>query len=315
VEYVRLGESGLKVASVCLGTLTFGREADEETSFKLMDRYLEFGGNFLDTADGYSRGGSETIIGRWLKDRGVRDSIILATKVYWEMGPGPNDRGLSRVHIQQAVEASLERLQTEVIDLYQIHQWDPGAPIGETMETLDDLVRQGKVRYVGCSNLTAWQLCKFLRTSERNHWSSFVSNQPAFSAINRSIESEILPLCDEEGLGVITFNPLAGGVLTGKYKRNEALPAGTRLDEHEVYRRRYYTGQAFDIVERFVTAARERGVTPAQLALAWVMSEPRVSCSIVGARSLEQLDDTLAGVELSLTPEERAEIPAVLPGR
>jgi aryl-alcohol dehydrogenase-like predicted oxidoreductase len=315
MEYVRLGHSGLKVASVCLGTLTFGRETDEDRSFQLMDRYLELGGNFLDTADGYSTGGSETIIGHWLKDRGVRDSIVLATKVYWVMGPGPNDRGLSRLHIQQAVEASLRRLQTDVIDLYQVHQWDPDVPIEETMETLNDLVRQGKVRYVGCSNLTAWQLCNFLQASERNHWSRFVSIQPAYSAINRSIELEILPLCHEEGLGVITYNPLAGGMLTGKYKRGGALPAGARFERFETYRRRYYTDQTFDIVERFAEAARQRGVTPAQLALAWVMAEQRVTCPIVGARNLEQLNDTLGGMEVTLSPEERAELPAVLPGR
>lgn len=315
MEYVRLGRSGLKVAPVCLGTLTFGRETDSETSFKLMDRYLELGGNFLDTADGYSAGESETIVGQWLKDRGVRDSIVLATKVYWEMGPGPNDRGLSRLHIQQAVEASLRRLGTDVIDLYQVHQWDPDVPIEETMETLDDLVRQGKVRYVGCSNLTAWQLCKFLQASERNHWSRFVSIQPAYSAINRSIELEILPLCQEEGLGVIPFNPLAGGMLTGKYERGGALPAGTRFERFKVYRRRYYTDQTFDIVEQFVAAARQRGVTPAQLAVAWVLAEPRVTCPIVGARNLEQLNDTLGGMEITLSPEERAELPAVLPGR
>jgi len=315
MQYVRLGRSGLKVASVCLGTLTFGREANEETSFKLMDRYLELGGNFLDTADGYSAGASETIIGRWIKDRGVRDSIVLATKVYWRMGPGPNDEGLSRLHIQQAVEASLKRLQTDVIDLYQVHQWDPDAPVEETMETLNDLVRQGKVRYVGCSNLAAWQLCKFLQASERNHWSRFVSIQPAYSVINRAIEAEILPLCEDKGLGVITYNPLAGGMLTGKYKRSGALPAGARFDRFEVYRRRYYTDQTFDIVERFVAAARQRGVTPAQLALAWVMAEPRVTCPIVGARNLEQLNDTLGGIAITLSPEERAELPAVLPGR
>jgi aryl-alcohol dehydrogenase-like predicted oxidoreductase len=315
MEYVRLGRSGLGVARVCLGTLTFGREADEATSFELLDRYRELGGNFLDTADGYSQGASETVVGRWLQARSVRDSVVLATKVYWTMGPGPNDGGLSRLHIQQAVEASLRRLQTDVIDLYQIHQWDPNVPVEETMEALNDLVRQGKVRYVGCSNLTAWQLAKYLRTSERYGWSRFISLQPAYSAINRGIELEILPLCEDEGLGVMVFNPLAGGMLTGKYRRGAPLPSGTRFDGHEVYRRRYYTEETFDIVERLAAAAEQRGVSPAQLALAWVMSEPRVTCPIVGARSLEQLNDSLGALEITLSPEERALVPAVAPAR
>jgi aryl-alcohol dehydrogenase-like predicted oxidoreductase len=315
MEYVRLGRSGLKVAQVCLGTLTFGREADEETAFRILDRYVDLGGNFIDTADGYSAGASETIVGRWLKRRALRDSIVLASKVYWEMGPGPNDRGLSRLHILRAVEDSLKRLQSDVIDLYQIHQWDPDVPIEETMETLNDLLRQGKVRYVGSSNLTAWQLSAFLRASERHGWSCFVSNQPAYSAINRSIENEILPLCHQKGLGVITFNPLAGGMLTGKYARGAPLPQGTRFEQHEVYCRRYYTDQTFDIVEQFMAAARQRGVTPAQLALAWVIAEPRVTCPIVGARNPEQLSDSLGAVHIRLSPEERAQLPAVLPGR
>ena len=295
--------------------MTFGREADEETSFKLMDRYVDLGGNFMDTADAYSSGGSEEVIGRWLKQRGSRDKIVLATKVWAVMGPGPNDGGLSRLHIQRAVEASLKRLQTDVIDLYQIHRWDPGAPLEETMEALNDLVRQGKVRYIGCSNLKAWHLSKSLRIAKENHWSRFVSIQPVYNAINRSIESEILPLCQEMGLGVITYNPLAGGMLTGKYKRQEAMPTGARLEAFQSYYERYYTDEAFNIVGRFLEAAQGRNISPAQLALAWVLGEPRVTCPIVGARNLEQLNDTLGGLEISLTPEERASIPAVLPGR
>jgi aryl-alcohol dehydrogenase-like predicted oxidoreductase len=315
MEHVRLGRSGLKVARVCLGTMTFGREADEQASFQLMDRYVELGGNFFDTADMYSAGVSEEVVGRWLKQRGVRQKIVLATKVYNTMGPGPNDGGLSRLHIQQGVQASLKRLQTDVIDLYQIHRWDPDAPLEETIEALNDLVRQGYVRYIGCSNLAAWHLAKALHISRENRWSRFISIQPVYSALNRGIESELLPLCADEGLGVITYNPLAGGMLTGKYKRGEPMPSGARLEAFQIYYERYFTDQATRLVEMFGEAARERGVSPAQLALAWVLAEPRVTCPIVGARNLEQLNDTLGGLQLRLSPEERAKVPAVLPGR
>jgi len=315
MEYRRLGKSGLKVSPVCLGTMTFGREADEEMSYNLMDRFVDLGGNFVDTADAYSTGISEEIVGRWLKQRGNRQKIVLATKVYGVMGPGPNDGGLSRLHIQQGVEQSLRRLQTDVIDLYQIHRWDPGAPPSETLEALNDLVRQGKVRYIGCSNLAAWQLSQFLHLSERHHWSHFVSIQPIYNALNRSIESEILPLCADQGLGVITYNPLAGGMLTGKYHRGESMPSGARLEAFQAYYERYYTETAMDMVEAFVEAARQRGVSPAQLALAWVLAERRVTCPIVGARNVEQMDDTLQGLRVHLTPEERKAVPAMPAGR
>ncbi|MFH1085984.1 MAG: aldo/keto reductase [Chloroflexota bacterium] len=315
MEYRRLGKSGLKVARICLGTMTYGREADEATSFQLMDRYIDLGGNFVDTADGYSSGVSEEVVGRWLKQRGCRARIVLATKVYATMGPGPNDGGLSRMHIQQGVEASLKRLQTDVIDLYQIHRWDPACPVEETLEALNDLVRQGKVRYVGCSNLKGWHLTKFSHIAREHDWASFVSIQPVYNAISRGIELEVLPLCQAEGLGVITYNPLAGGMLTGKYRRGQPMPSGARLEAFSGYFERYYSDQALDLVEAFVQAAQQRGVTPAQLALAWVLAEPAVTCPILGARNLEQMNDTLGGLEIKLTPEERAAIPAALPGR
>ncbi len=315
MNIVRLGHSGLKVSHICLGTMTFGSGADKDTSFALMDRFIELGGNFLDTANVYSGGKSEEIVGQWMQARNNRDKIVLATKVYSPQGPGPNERGLSRIHIQQAVEDSLQRLQTDVIDLYQIHRWDFDAPPEETLETLNDLVRQGKVRYIGCSNLKAWHLSKYLHLSEKHHWSRFISLQPLYNAINRSIENEVLPLCKEEGLGVIAYNPLAGGVLTGKYKRGGDLPEHTRLSDSAGYQRRYYTETALDIVEDFVAAAREHGVTPAQLALAWVEGDSRVTCPIIGARTLAQLEDTLGRMDFKLTPEEREAIPSVLPGR
>ena len=217
MEQVRLGRSGLKVSRICLGTMTFGASADEITSYQIMDRFVELGGTFVDTADRYNAGVSEEIVGRWIKARGNRDNIVLATKVYGPQGPESNARGLSRIHIQQAVDASLKRLQTDVIDLYQIHRWDYESPPEETMEVLNDLVRQGKVRYIGCSNLKAWHLSKYLNLAKKHGWSRFISIQPIYNAINRGIENEILPLCTEEGLGVLNYNALAGGMLTGVY--------------------------------------------------------------------------------------------------
>jgi aryl-alcohol dehydrogenase-like predicted oxidoreductase len=315
MQAVRLGLSGLRVSRVCLGTMTFGREADESTSQAILDHFVQEGGIFLDTADAYGRGTSEEIIGRWLKARGNRGQVVLATKVFGTMGDGPNDGGLSRLHIQTAVEASLRRLQTDVIDLYQIHRWDPNVPVEETAEALSDLVRQGKVRYFGCSNLAAWQLAKFLAVADRRLWSRFVSLQPVYNALERGVELELLPLCVDEGIGVLSYNPLGGGMLTGKYRRGAALPEGARLQAFKFYHDRYYTEEALDIVERFLTAARERGVTPAQLALAWVLGETRVSCPIVGARNVEQLRDSLGGLNLGLSADERAAIPAVASGR
>src|SRR5208282_143305 len=248
MHYVRLGRSGLKVPRVRMGTLTFGREADEETCFQLLDRFLELGGNFIDTSDIYGMGASEEIIGNWLKKRGTRDKIVLATKVYQTTGPGPNDYGLSRLHIQQAVEASLRRLQTEVIDLYQIHWWDPNTPIEETMEALNDLVRNGTVRYLGCSNVAAWQLSKSLHVAERHNWSRFVSIQPCYNALNRSIENEVLPLCRDEGIGVIPYHIMAGGMLTGKYRREQPMPKGARFGVFRIYQK-LYDDSGLDIVE------------------------------------------------------------------
>ena len=315
MKIVQLGKSGLRVSDVCLGTMTFGREADEKTSFAIMDRFVELGGTFLDTADAYLTGATEEVVGRWLAARGGRDGLVLATKVYGKMGEGPNDSGLSRIHIVKAVEASLRRLKTDVIDLYQIHRWDAAVPIEETLDALDDLVRAGKVRYIGCSNLRAGQLLRALEYSRRYGRARFVSLQPIYNALNRGIETEVLPVCAEEGLGVLSYNPLAGGMLTGKYRRGEALPAGSRLEAFPGYHARYISDRAFDIVEAFLAAARERGVSPAALALAWARGDGRVTCPIIGARNLDQLEDSLSGADLALTAEERAAVPAAEGGR
>jgi len=255
MDHVSFGRSGLKVSRLCLGTMTFGREADEETSFRILDRFVELGGTFVDTADMYSGGGSEEVVGRWIKQRGTRNAIVLATKVWAVMGPGPNDGGLSRMHIMRAVDDSLRRLQTDVIDLYQIHRWDARVPVEETAEALSDLVRQGKVRYVGASNLRAWQLAEYLHLAERHHWSHFISIQPLYNALNRNIENELLPYAARVGLGIMTYNPLAGGMLTGKYKPGEPLPAGARLESFQNYFERYYADAALELAGQFVRAA------------------------------------------------------------
>jgi 1-deoxyxylulose-5-phosphate synthase len=315
MECKRLGSSGMKVSEVCLGTMTFGREADEKTSFGIMDFFVEQGGNFFDTANAYTAGASETVVGKWLKDRKSRDASVVATKVYGEMGPGPNDQGLSRRHIVAAVEDSLRRLQTDYIDLYQIHRWDSDSSPEETLDAMSGLIDQGKVRYIGCSNLTGWQLAQYLYLADLHGLSRFVSIQPVFNALNRGIELEVLPLCEDQGVGVISYNPLAAGMLTGKYKRGQSLPDGARLESNEGYYRRYYTDITFDIVESFLAKAKEMGVSPAQLAYAWVASDPRVTSPILGARNLDQIRDSIQGIGLKLSTEDRASIPSIASGK
>ena len=315
MKTVTLGRTGLKVSEVSLGTMTFSREADEKTSYAIADYYVEQGGYFLDTANIYSAGAAEETVGRWMKDRGNRHSIVLATKVYGTMGDHPNDAGLSRIHIMREVENSLRRLQTDVIDLYQIHRWDPHVPFEETVQALDDLIRQGKVRYLGASNLKAYQLLSFLHYADECHLNRFISLQPVYNALNRGIELEVLPVCEREGIGVMVYNPLAGGLLTGKYKKGGDLPKGSRMEAFGFYHDRYYTDQALDVAERFVEHAAGIGVSPAQLAFAWVRADSRVTVPIVGARNIEQLSDTMGGLEISLSPEERDAVPSLPPGR
>jgi aryl-alcohol dehydrogenase-like predicted oxidoreductase len=298
-----------------LGTLTFGREIDEGLSHELMDRFVEIGGNFIDTADIYNLGKAETIIGRWMKKRGNRDDIVLATKVYQTTGPGPDDSGLSRIHIQKAVEASLKRLQTDVIDLYTIHWWDPKTPIKETVEALNQLVRDGKVRFLGCSNLAAWQLSKYMYIADQIGCPRFISIQQLYNAINRSIENEVLPLCHEEGLGVIPYNILAGGMLTGKYEFGKPMPKGRRLEVFSIYKERYYAEEVLKIADQFKNKAEQMDVTPAQLALAWVLAEQRITSAILGVRNFEQFDDVVGGLDISLNRNERDEIPSAQFGR
>jgi 1-deoxyxylulose-5-phosphate synthase len=311
MQYRRLGRTGIKVSAICLGTMQFGWSADEETSFAVMDKALELGYNFFDTADIYSawapgnKGGeTETIIGNWLASGHVRrQDLIIASKVRGKMGEGPNDQGLSRQHILNAIEASLERLQTDYIDLYQVHWPDEETPLEETLMVLNDLVRAGMVRYIGCSNYPAWLLTKSLWISDSLGLARFDSLQPHYNLLYRAeFERELQPLCLDQGIGVIPYSPLAGGFLTGKYRRDTELPDSVRA---EGVKRRYMHEQGFTAVDRLEEIGRHHGATIAQTAIAWVLANPTVSSAIIGANSVEQLVDTTAGAEIVLTAEEK----------
>jgi aryl-alcohol dehydrogenase-like predicted oxidoreductase len=302
MEYRKLGQTGLMVSELCLGTMTFGNEADEQTSKRITDRFVEAGGNFVDTANVYSRGVSEEITGRVIRD--YREDVVVATKFRFPMGEGPNDSGASRKHIISACEASLRRLDTDYIDLYQIHCWDSSTPIEETLSALDDLVRAGKVRYIGCSNFTGWQIEKSVRVSEREGLARFDCLQPQYSLVVRDIEHEVLPVSREEGLGVIPWSPLAGGFLTGKYSREDAPPENTRMASWGDTWKRHATSEKFDIVDRVCEIADSRGKEPAQIALSWVKDRPGVTSPIIGARNVEQLDKNLGATGWSLEERE-----------
>ena len=302
MEYRKLGQTGLMVSELCLGTMTFGNEADEQTSKRITDRFVEAGGNFVDTANVYSRGVSEEITGRVIRD--YREDVVVATKFRFPMGEGPNDSGASRKHIISACEASLRRLDTDYIDLYQIHCWDSSTPIEETLSALDDLVRAGKVRYIGCSNFTGWQIEKSVRVSEREGLARFDCLQPQYSLVVRDIEHEVLPVSREEGLGVIPWSPLAGGFLTGKYSREDAPPENTRMASWGDTWKRHATSDKFDIVDRVCEIADSRGKEPAQIALSWVKERPGVTSPIIGARNVEQLDKNLGATGWSLEERE-----------
>lgn len=311
MKYRKLGRTGLKVSSICLGTMQFGWSADEQTAHEVMSEAVDLGCNFLDTADVYSRwvdgnpgGVSEEIMGRWLASGSVkRDSLVVATKVRGSMGDGPNDQGLSRYHIFNAVEASLRRLRTDYIDLYQVHAPDKDTPLEETLQALSDLVRQGKVRYIGCSNYPAWLLAKSLWISDVRQLARFDSLQPHYNMVHRAeFERELQPLCLDQQIGVIPYSPLAGGFLTGKYRRDAALPDSARA---QGVRNRYMNDKGFTAVEKLEEIANQHGATIAQTAIAWNLANPAVSSAIIGANSVEQLRDTFQGAELTLTGEEK----------
>jgi aryl-alcohol dehydrogenase-like predicted oxidoreductase len=310
MDYRPLGRTGLKVSELCLGSMQFGWTASEETSFQILSTALEAGVNFIDTADVYSRwipgnagGVSETIIGSWLRTHNIsRHQLVIATKVFAAMGDGPNDKGLSRSHIMHAVECSLLRLGTDYIDLYQAHRMDTETPLDETLRAFDDLVHQGKVRYIGCSNTPAWRLVEALWTSDHLGLVRYECLQPRYSLVLRAeYERELAMVCAKFGVGVIPYSPLAGGFLTGKYRQDTALPESERAD---YVRRRIMNHRNFAVLDKITELGRLRDKTVSQMALAWLLSQPTVTAPIIGPRSVEQLKDNLgaAGVRLT-TPE------------
>lgn len=307
MRYKRLGESGLKVSVIGLGGNTFGRYLDEAGTARVIHRALDLGVNFFDTADVYTQGVSEEFVGRALRDR--RDRALIGTKVAMPMGEGPNDRGLSRAHIVDGVNANLRRLGTDYIDLLQVHRWDPETPVEETMRTLDDLVRAGKVRYLGCSNFAAWQLTWALWLADRRGWAPFVSVQPRYSLLDRAIEAELVPACRAFGVGVIPYSPLAGGILTGKY-RGGARPEGTRGADQEGagFFARQLAGKDEAVVDRLAEWAEARGHSIGELAIAWLASQPHVATVIAGVTSPEQVETNARVAEWELTPDEVAEV-------
>jgi aryl-alcohol dehydrogenase-like predicted oxidoreductase len=315
VEYRRLGGSGCVVSTLALGTMTFGDESDEPTARAQMDRFAEVGGTLIDTADVYVGTESERIVGRWLADQPpeVRDQMVVATKGRFPTGDGPNDVGLSRRYLDRALDASLERLGVDAIDLYQVHAWDPVTPLEETFRFLDDAVRAGKVRYVGLSNYTGWQIVKACELARAHGWARPVTLQPQYNLLAREIEWEVVPACASEGLGLLPWSPLGGGWLTGKYRRDERPSGATRLGEDpdrgvEAYDRRGAQERTWDVLDAVREVAEGRGATMAQVALAWLVDRPAVTSVILGARTLEQLEDNLGAAGLHLTDDETARL-------
>jgi aryl-alcohol dehydrogenase-like predicted oxidoreductase len=310
MEYKSLGRTGVKVSELCLGTMQFGWTADENQSLKILSAAFEAGINFLDTADVYSRwvegnpgGVAETIIGKWIKQsKTPRDQLVIATKVRGRMGPGPNDEGLSRAHIMRAVEASLHRLGVEYIDLYQTHSYDEKTPIEETLIALDDLIHQGKVRYIGCSNYPAWRLMEALWTSQYKTIARFDSLQPHYNLVHRAeFERELADVCRTYLLGVIPYSPLAAGFLTDKYKRDNAEPESRRING---VKRRYFNDRSWRVHEAVELVASNNGKSTSQVSLAWLLGNPLITSPIIGPRSLEQLEDNLGASGYRLSAEE-----------
>jgi len=314
LEYRRLGGSGLRVSEIALGSwLTYGGSVAEERARECIRRAYELGINFFDTANVYARGAAEEIVGRALRGF-ARESYVLATKVYFPMGEGPNDRGLSRKHIVEQCHASLKRLGVDYVDLYQCHRYDPGTPLEETLRALDDLVRQGKVLYVGVSEWSAEQISEALRVADEMGFDRIVSNQPRYNMIQRHIERRVMPLCEVEGVGQVVFSPLAQGVLTGKYRPGEAPAEGTRAanPEQSVFMRELMNERVLSAVEGLEEVASDLGLSMSQLALAWVLRRENVSSAIVGASRPEQVEDNAAASGVELPPEALGRIDAVL---
>lgn len=300
MKYTFLGNTGVKVSSLCMGTMSFGGIADEKESRRMFDACMDAGINFFDCADVYEKGRSEEVLGKFISN--CRDDVFITSKVYFKTGSGQNDAGANRYHIVRAVEGSLKRLNTAFIDLYFIHRFDDRTPLEETLRVLDDLVSQGKILYLGASNFAAWQVSKALGIADRHGWSRFHCLQPMYNLVKRQAEVEILPMAMAENLGVISYSPLGGGLLTGKYGK-AARPDQGRLVENRMYQTRYGDGWMYDVADKFNALAAELGVHPVSLAVAWVEAHPGITAPIIGARNLEQLQPSLEAANIDITPE------------
>jgi aryl-alcohol dehydrogenase-like predicted oxidoreductase len=311
MRYKKLGRTGLEVSSLCLGTMAFGRWIDEEASVSIIDTALNNGINFIDTANYYGKGQdqefnygtgeSEEILGRALK--GKRDQVVLATKLGRPVGTGKNKRGLSRIHIMGEIENQLRRLQTDYIDLYQVHTFDPHTPLEETLRALDDLVRQGKVRYIGCSNYAAWQIAKSHAISEKMNLEKFVSVQPQYNLLSREIEQELLPFCESEGTGVMAYSPMARGMLSGKYKSPEDVPPESRAAHGEKLLKNYFTDRNFQLVDHYRVLAEKNEVSLSQFSLSWVLNQSRITSAIIGASKVHHVTDAVKISDWNWSPE------------
>lgn len=309
MEHRYMGKTGLRVSELCLGAMTFGRETNEQDSRAILDRFVEAGGSFIDTANVYSRGVSEEIVGRWLKNASRYD-LVIATKVFWPMGDRVNDHGGSRKHILREVEASLRRLNTDYIDLYQLHCWDPVTPLEETLSTLDNLVKSGKVRYIGASNYSGWQLQKAVDLSRHMGWEQYSCLQPLYNLLDREIEWELVHVCLNEGLGIIPWSPLRGGWLSGKFHRGmDAPPTDTRI--HTATQQgwseswtKYNTEHTWNVIDVLFEIAEDVEKSPAQVALNWVLRRPGVTAPIIGARTMQQLNDNLGASGWALSDDQ-----------
>lgn len=313
MEYLNLGKTGLKVSRICLGMMSYGTPSwrewvlDEKAARPFIQRAIELGINFFDTADMYSLGVSEEVTGKLLQEFASRQEIVLATKVYFPIDKGPNGGGLSRKHIMEAIDNSLRRLGTDYVDLYQIHRWDNTTPIEETMEALHDVVKAGKALYIGASSMYAWQFAKAQHTADLHGWTRFSAMQNHMNAVYREEEREMVPLCRDQGVGIIPWSPLARGFLAGNRKREVADPTA-RAKSDDFAKDMYYQPEDFDVVDQVVAIAEEKGVSPAQIALAWLLHKPGITAPIIGATKMYQLEEAAAAVAIKLTEEEMAQI-------
>lgn len=312
MHYRNLGRAGVKVSPICLGTMMFGGPTDEAESIRIIHAALDQGINFVDTANVYTAGQSEVIVGKALAGR--RDEVVLATKGRQKRGEGPNEAGGSRRHLMHELEGSLRRLGVECVDLYYLHAPDYDTPIEETLRALDDMVRQGKVHYLACSNFRAWRLCEALWTSDRLGLDRFVCVQPLYNIMNRDIEVELLPLCREHGIGVVNYSPLARGILTGKYTPGQAPPEGSRASRNDVrIRQAEWREASLQVAQEIAAHCQRRGVNPSQFALAWCLANPIISSVIIGPRTMEQCQDNLGCLQVSITPDDEAFIDGLVP--